>query len=624
MIDRAEPVSKEWRLQTLRRQVDRLNRRLLGLRRTSTRYTWLRVAVVVFGLLAATLAWQFVFLWLALACLVSTVLAFGLAVYAHRRVERSIERHEILRRHTLAQVSRANLNWEGLPLGFHHRSRPEHPFEADLDLVGPRSLHRLMDTAVSYEGSQRLRDWLTSLAPDPAQITRRQDLVRELVPLSLFRNKLVLNATEAAGAQRNWRANQLVEWLHQPTPQASLRGWLVLLAILAVLNAGLFAANMLGVLPPWWRVTFVIYLALTLIHARSGDAAWDQAADLEGALRQLGQVFRQLETFSYHRTPNLGTLCAPFVDVSHQPSRYLARLNRVLTAMGLRGNPMVRVALNALCPWDVYFAYRLDLTRAGLAAHAPAWMDAWFELEALGSLANFAYLNPHTTFPSVRQQEEQRPAQVFRAERLGHPLLPGGERVCNDFAMARLGQVAVITGSNMAGKSVFLKTVGVNLALAYAGGPVNAQSLETLPFRLYTCMGISDSVTNGISYFYAEVRRLKALLAELERQPGLPLFFCIDEIFRGTNNRERLLGSRAYIRALVGKKGAGLIATHDLELTKLARELDGVDNYHFRDDVVEGRMAFDYVLRRGPSPTTNALQIMQLEGLPVPLEEDVP
>jgi len=135
---------------------------------------------------------------------------------------------------------------------------------------------------------------------------------------------------------------------------------------------------------------------------------------------------------------------------------------------------------------------------------------------------------------------------------------------------------------------------------------------------MFTSMGITDSVTDGISYFYAEVRRLKALLAALEQDHSLPLLFCIDEIFRGTNNRERLIGSRAYVRALAGKRGLGFIATHDLMLAELAEEMAQVENYHFRDRVAGDRMVFDYLLQPGPCPTTNALTIMQLEGLPVP------
>ncbi|MCA9874192.1 MAG: hypothetical protein KC441_11075, partial [Anaerolineales bacterium] len=173
------------------------------------------------------------------------------------------------------------------------------------------------------------------------------------------------------------------------------------------------------------------------------------------------------------------------------------------------------------------------------------------------------------------------------------------------------------TGSNMAGKSSFLRTLGVNLVLAYAGGPVLAHSFQARLFRLYTSIRVSDSVTDGFSYFYAEVRRLQGLLAALETEDERPLFFLIDEIFRGTNNRERLIGSRSFVRALVGGRGVGLIATHDLELVKLAEERTAVHNFHFRDDVVDGKMVFDYTLRPGPCPTTNALKIMQLAGLPV-------
>jgi DNA mismatch repair ATPase MutS len=204
---------------------------------------------------------------------------------------------------------------------------------------------------------------------------------------------------------------------------------------------------------------------------------------------------------------------------------------------------------------------------------------------------------------------------------MGHPLLPDSEKVVNEFAVERLGDVTLITGSNMAGKSTFLRTVGVNLILAYAGGPVDAAEMSTVLYRPFTCIRVTDSVTGGFSYFYAEVKRLRALLDALDADDPLPLFFLIDEIFRGTNNRERLQGSRAYIRRLAGKHGVGLISTHDLELVKLADDFAQIDNAHFRDDVQDGRMVFDYTLRLGPCPTTNALKIMALEGLPV--EDDV-
>jgi DNA mismatch repair ATPase MutS len=188
--------------------------------------------------------------------------------------------------------------------------------------------------------------------------------------------------------------------------------------------------------------------------------------------------------------------------------------------------------------------------------------------------------------------------------------------VCNDFELSSLGQVVVITGSNMAGKSTFIKTIGINLCLAYAGGPVNAASLRFQPLRLHTCMRVTDSLSDGFSYFYAEVKCLKRMLQRLRAEDRYPLLYLVDEIYRGTNNRERLAGSRALVQALVGAPGVGLIATHDLELASLADSTPQVHNYHFRDHVHEGMLTFDYLLRLGPCPTTNALKIMAMEGLP--------
>ncbi|MCA9997375.1 MAG: hypothetical protein KDE56_16565, partial [Anaerolineales bacterium] len=188
-------------------------------------------------------------------------------------------------------------------------------------------------------------------------------------------------------------------------------------------------------------------------------------------------------------------------------------------------------------------------------------------------------------------------------------------RVGNDFRVEKVGQLFILTGSNMSGKSSFLRTLGVNLCLAYAGGPVLAVSFTTALFRPFAAIRVTDSVVDGFSYFYAEVRRLRALLDALQTPNALPLFFLIDEIFRGTNNRERLIGSRAYIQAIAGQNGVGLIATHDLELVQLADEMPDIANLHFRDEVVAGQMVFDYTLRPGPSPTTNALKIMRLAGL---------
>ncbi len=272
--------------------------------------------------------------------------------------------------------------------------------------------------------------------------------------------------------------------------------------------------------------------------------------------------------------------------------------------------------LNTLLPWDLFFTYRLHLAKQSIRQHLSVWLNVWHELEALCSMATFADLHPDYVYPDI-QDTTSGAAPVFTAKDIGHPLIDDTAKVKNDFTVDALGRVVIITGSNMSGKSTFLRTLGVNLRLAYMGAPVNATAFSTSLMRVYTCLQVNDSINDGISFFYAEVKRLKALLDAFRVDQRYPLFFLVDEIFRGTNNRERLIGSRAYIRALAGGHGVGLIATHDLELVQLEAEIPHIQNCHFREESKEGKMVFDYALHAGPCPTTNALRIMELEGLPV-------
>jgi hypothetical protein len=607
-------MTKQIRQQALERQVARLDRRLIELDQINNHFVWFRLLFFVSGL---ALSGLFYFLGYPVVFgvgLLLTFAAFAVIVVFHRRIERSLLKNSLWRGFQLAQLARSRLDWAGIPAC---SPQPERPLELDLDLTGSHSLHQLLSTAASSGGQQRLRDWLANPEPDPLQSRQRQQIVRELVPLALFRGRLLLQARLASRADFAWETDRLVNWLAGHRLAASLRPWLILLGGLAVLNVLLLLLNLTGVIGPIWQITLVIYLALSLLQSRLVGEPFAEAAHVRDALEQLVAVFARLEQRSYRSTPHLAALCRPFLDTEHRPSQYLRRINRLVAATAIRGNPFFWLALNIVFPWDYFFAYRLDRAKVDLANYLPGWLDSWFEIEALSSLANLAYLNPEYSFPTITADPSGTADPVFRARQLGHPLIPDQVRVCNDFTIDHLGTIALFTGSNMSGKSTFLRTVATNLVLAYAGGPVVAASLETIPFRLASCIRISDSVTDGISYFYAEVQCLKSLLARLEQDHPRPVIYFIDEIFRGTNNRERLLGSRAYIRALAGRTGVGLISTHDLELVHLADEIPAVRNYHFRDDVRDGRMYFDYTLHHGPSPTTNALKIMRLEGLPV-------
>jgi hypothetical protein len=537
--------------------------------------------------------------------------AFSVLAFFHRRIEHTYRRHAVWSRIKVEQQARARLDWNLIPSDSPPVKPFSHPFAHDLDLIGPRSVHELLNISVCEEGSRRLEAWLTDPEPDPAVFLDRQEIVRELVPLSRFRDKLMLTLRMHSGGRLD--GEKLRTWLQfhsEPVPPVIL---LIASALVAV-NYLLIAASAAGWLEhPYWEISLAVYFVFYLNRSRRLGPVLHSAVSVDDQLSSLGKVLTFLESYPCSHHPRLADLCAIFHHRTSRPSRQIRRVKLLTLLAGLRMNLIVGVLLNLLLPWDFLVAHFLAARKVELTSIVPAWLDRCSELEALLSLANLGYLNPNYSFPELKTGEGRR----FEALQIGHPLIEPNVRVCNDFSLEG-AQVIVLTGSNMSGKSTFIKTLGVNLALAQAGGPVCASHLSVTPCRIFGCIRLVDSVQDHVSTFYAEVRRLRQLLHALGQHSVLPLFFLVDEIFRGTNNRERLLGSQAFLRALLGKNGTGVITTHDLDLAYSADRLAGVRNLHFREEIVGDRMVFDYRLREGICPTTNALKIMQMEGLPVP------
>ena len=606
---------KEIRFDRLQRRNHRLNGRLLRLQQNSQTLSQARLwsFLIGSGVSAAILLQWGATVWGA--TLLFVYLPFAVLIVIHRRVETAVLRLSHWVAIKQGHLDRMRLTWSALPPAAPIPDEFHHPFALDLNLIGHRSLHQLLDTAVSTEGSERLRAWLLTREPSLVEIERRQAEVAELTAVPHFRDKLTLKGRSLAANEEKWPGKALLDWVRAGGQPEKIRPLLIGLCALSLIFVPLFVLNAQGRIPAWWIAPWGLY---AILYTRFGmpqtAPLFRDVIFLDQSLRRLQQVFSLLETWSFADMPHVVRICAPFLDAEKRPSRFLRRVNRVVAGVGIRQNPLLGFLINLIVPWDLFFAYRLNQCQVELGQRLPGWLDAWTELEAASSLATFTWLNPGlVSSPELTDTENGR----FIAQGLGHPLISDESRVCNDYQVTQMGSLGLITGSNMAGKSSFLRTVGLNLALAYAGGPVLANRLETSIFRLYTSIQVSDSLQDGFSFFYAEVRRLQALLEAYRDNDKRPLFFLIDEIFRGTNNRERLLGSQAYIKALINGNGTGLIATHDLELARLAEAYPTIQNYHFRDDVHDGKMVFDYLLRPGPCPTTNALKIMQLAGLPV-------
>lgn len=599
----------------LNNQLRRLQKRSERLSRLGQRLSNLRLVVflggmgVLYGVARLRDPWLF-----AVACLLFAGGFFALA-RRHRRVDEAARKfdiwHDIRRRHR----DRMDLRWEGIPYRPPEGVDPDHPFARDLNLVGEHSLLHLADTAIYEGGRRRLAGWLLARRPPTGELPGRTELVRQLRGLPHFRDRLNLNARLVRNMRQDtdWRMNRLLEHLEHPRETRILPS-LLLLGGLSALNLLLLGLWLAGAAAPWVILSFVAYLLAYNFNTGKVRGLFEESYQMEKLLSRFNAVLGYLERFPIREGSALERFCGPFRSPGERPSRFLKRMVRLAAAGAAQKSQIGWLLLNAAVPWDLFFTWQLERYKKALKPRLNRWMDRFYELEALCSLANLAWLNPRYTFSLPGEPEPGKPP--LSAEAIGHPLIPAHRKVTNDFTIGDMGDILLITGSNMSGKSTFLRTLGINLALCFAGGPVDARRLRTVPFRLFSSINVTDSLDEGLSHFYAEVKRLRELLELLEDDDPTPVFFTVDEIYKGTNNRERMQGSAAFLRTVAGKKGVGLVSTHDLELASLEKEIPSLSNWHFEETIREGRMSFEYKLKPGPCPTTNALRIMEMEGLP--------
>jgi hypothetical protein len=600
----------------LQRIIDRIDRLIRRGTDASSRFTKWRLVIFLVGLGCTITFYRSGRYEIGNAAFAGLVGLFALVAAYHNRLERRIHRLRLWKHIKAAHIARLRLDWPNISPR-HSESPPGHLYAKDLDLAGPHSLLHLLDTTVSDHGHARLASWLLVQPPAYDHWSRRHCLVKELAPRPLFRDRLALHAQLTGEQEINGR--RLAAVLQHTLAFPRLNLILAIQILLALSTALLGAGALLGWIPGYWMFSFGAY-ALIYLATDQGEELLEHAVGLHLEMERLGTVLSYLERHARPAASALAETCAPLMQDTAKPSLHVKRAARTLHAVSVKANPLAHLILNALCPWDLWFTRRLTHIQQAIKDRLPVWLDCLAEVEAASALANLAYLHPDYVWPTplLSTAGHNGTAAVLRANRLGHPLLSAETRVANDFHSEGLGSIRLITGSNMSGKSTFLRTIAVNLCLAQAGAPVCAASFTWSWSRLACCIRIDDSLEAGLSFFYAEVKRLKTILDATQDRAAPPVLFLIDEIFKGTNNRERLIGSRAYIKTLSTGHGFGLVSTHDLELTDLEKEIPSVTNAHFQETVSAGALQFDYRLRPGPCPTTNALRIMELEGLPVP------
>lgn len=543
-----------------------------------------------------------------LGVFVGLVVAHSKSARRLDRVRKAVEWYDRL-------LSRIADNWEGVGVSGERYHSDDHPYSSDLDIFGHGSLFQLICGSRTRLGEDTLADWL-SHGTDPESIQQRQQAIDELRGQIDFREESALLDAEV---HDELDQNELRKWVASDSRRFG-RGRRTISTVLGIISVTTLVGWGMGYgLAPFLIVVVfqILFFATVTRQIRHTAAEADEAGS---GLGILSQVLELLERQQF-QTPALANLRAALDTDGHPPSWQIARLRNLIQTLNNCLENQFFAPIAFLTGIPVHVADRVEQWRDHVGHHIPEWLDAVGQIEALTSLAGYAFEHPDDPFPELVDKSS---GPCFEAAELGHPLLPGGKVIRNDVTLTPQQRLIMVSGSNMSGKSTLLRTIGINSVLALCGAPVRATSLKISPLVIGTAMRVSDSLQHGESLFYSVISRMKNVVELSGQSP--PLLFLLDEILQGTNSHDRRVGAEGIIHQLVERGAIGLVTTHDLALTAIVDSFEGqADNIHFEDHLVNGRMYFDYRIRPGVVQKSNALELMRMIGLEVgdePAEAD--
>jgi len=590
---RARIAAREATAAALERREDWISRARLGVFTVLGVVLWLAL-----GKDAITVAWAVV-----------PLAAFAFLVVAHWDASAARRRAQAAGAWYRRGLARLDGSWAGGGVHGERFHDPTHPYADDLDLFGEGSLFELLCTARTRAGEDTLAAWLRAPADD-ATVRARQQAVAELRERLDLREELALLGAEVRGdlEQSGVDAEALRAWAVTPDTGTwvRVRPLATGVAGLAILAVAAWAAGF-GLVPLLVVAILEGLVARSVRHpvAHTIRAVEKPSRDLALLAALLARIER--ETFT---APRLVELRRALDADGPPPSARVGRLRRAVDLLDARRNQLF-APIAWLLMWTTQLAVFIETWRRESGPLVPRWLEVAGEIEALAALATFAWERPDARFP-----EPVADGPCFDGRALVHPLLPLGRGVPNDVRLDGTRQVLVLSGSNMSGKSTLLRTVGTAAVLAHAGAPVPAASLRISPLVVGASIRLNDSLLAGTSRFYAEIERLKQIVDLASGGP--PLLFLLDEVLHGTNSQDRRVGAEAVVRGLVSRGAIGIVTTHDLALAAVADALaPRATNVHFTDELVGGRLRFDYTLRPGVVTHGNALALMRAVGLEV-------
>ncbi|HFC00283.1 MAG TPA: hypothetical protein ENJ53_05715 [Phaeodactylibacter sp.] len=572
----------------------------LELKQKYNRFSIVRLVLFVIGASIFVFLWSYG--WVSIVFVILFLVGFAQFVYWHQAIQRNQRHHENLATVNRNEIKYLNHSFNEFDSGEQFMN-PQHPYSVDMDIFGAYSFFQYTNRSSTSIGKKCLVDWLTHAA-SVDEIMLRQEGVQELQNQLDWRQNFQALGMETEDEISHLEA--LKKWLEAPSfvsDSAFLKLMMYLAPVLGIVGVVLW----IWYLP--WHLAILFFVPAGIILKKTLDDVNETHVRTTKAEKILAHYARLIEHIEKQKmtSKKLTELQSVFFIGEKNASTFVKKLSYIIQQLNVRYNPFA-IILNVFTLWDLHWVLRLEKWKALQKKQLPQWFDALQEFEAMMSLATLFYNNPDWVFPKINN------TLTLVAKEMGHPLINSSSRVCNDLEMPTAGHIKLITGSNMAGKSTFLRTAGLNIVLAMSGSVVCAKAFSLPPLQVYSSMRTVDALHESTSSFYAELKRLKIIIEAVEAQSNV--FFILDEILKGTNSNDRHTGSKALIKQFIHSNGSGLIATHDLELGSLEASYDGaIENLCMEVEVENGKLLFDYKIKKGVSQSFNATQLMKDMGI---------
>lgn len=581
-----------------------LKARLTTLNKRKTLLAWLRLITIIIIIVCWYFLYPLGFMYVLLPVFILAVL-FTRLIYADLKNKSHIEQTKFLISINEAELKALQHDYLKFEDGNEFKLK-EHFYANDLDIFGHASLYQYINRTNSEMGNATLAKWLLQPA-NKETIIQRQEAIKELKGLHEWRQHL-----QALGAGKKIQAatkTRLQLWFQEKEQFIKNKAWQVLQYLMPAFIITAIILNILELLSGYTRnyclliaaiSAFYIYKKVTLIH--------QQVSKITEELEVLTGSIQLIEETNF-KSEYLKRLQNQFKNQNSNASLKLEQLKKILERFDLRYNPVVFIPLAIIMQWDLQQAIALEKWKNKNHADVINWFNALGEFEALNSLAILSFNHPYWCYPEIKDDHF-----FIEGKNIGHPLIATEKCITNPIHINNAGELMLVTGSNMAGKSTYLRSIGINTVLAMAGAPVCASSFSISPVQVISSMRIADNLEESTSTFYAELKKLKTVIEKVNGNEKI--FILLDEILRGTNSFDRHTGSAALIKQLVKHHAAGIVATHDIELAALKKDFPAnILNYHFDVQVSNDELYFDYKLKDGICNSMNASILMKKIGI---------